>query len=319
MQMQQTLIAEKLNHLTAILDDASEGFLTAAQYSRHKDLEDLFERFSYQRSDFARQIKKLVQSMGASTYSKGGFLSLLHRTWKDMCYKLKSRDKEVVRSCCVIGEKFATNYYESLLDDPQLPEPVKSVLLSQLSSIRQSLHQLQEVHTAVMNATNATNIVSSPSGDNGTAAAEKKVSSLIYYLNEVSKDFEMIADEIEDKNLRNAFLALAEEEKQFAQQLRCHVKHYGLQMSEKDIQIHWDLTQEDYPESTQGSKYNELLHICDKSEFLFLKLYTDALKELLSFTTLKDIMVYQYNSIRTGFLKLRLLNTLRFSHEYSHL
>jgi uncharacterized protein (TIGR02284 family) len=315
MQMQQTLIAEKLNHLTAILDDASEGFLTAAQYSRNKDLENLFEKFSYQRSDFARQIKKLVQSMGASSYSKGGFLSLLHRTWKDMCFKLKSRDKEVVKSCCVIGEKFASNYYESLLDDPALPEPVKEVLLSQLSSIHQSLHQLQEVHASVMNASNN---LGESAGTNGVAAAEKKVSSLIYYLNEVSKDFEMIADELEDKNLKNAFLALAEEEKQFAQQLRCHVKQYGLNMPEKDLQLQWDITQEDYPESTQGSRYNELLHICDKSEFIFLKLYTDALKELLGFTTLKDIMVYQYNSIRTGFLKLRLLNTLRFSHEYSH-
>jgi uncharacterized protein (TIGR02284 family) len=312
MQMEQTLIAEKLNHLTAILDDASEGFLTAAQYSRNKELETLFEKFSYQRSDFARQIKKLVRSMGETAYSKGGFLSLLHRTWKDMCYKLKSRDKEVVKSCVVIGEKFASNYYESLLDDPQLPEPVKTVLLTQLSSIHESLHQLQEVHAAVVNASN------SVTGTGGVAAAEKKVSSLICYLNQVSKDFEMIADEIEDKNLRNAFLALAEEEKQFAHQLRCQVKQYGFTTSDKDTQLQWDIAQEDYPESTQGSKYNELLHICDKSEFLFLKLYTDALKELLSFTTLKDIMVYQYNSIRTGFLKLRLLNTLRFSHEYSH-
>ena len=313
MQMQQTLIADKLNHLTAILDDASEGFLTAAQYSRNKELENLFEKFSYQRSDFARQIKKLVQSMGETSYAKGGFLSLLHRTWRDMCYKLKSRDKEVVKSCCVIGEKFATNYYESLLDDPQLPDPVRAVLLSQLNSVKESLHQLQEVHNAVVNATAHTNL---PTND--VNAAEKKVSSLIAYLCQVSKDFEMISDEIEDKNLKNAFLSLAEEEKQFAQQLRCHVKQYGLHMPENELQLQWDIAQEDYPASEQGSKYNELLHICDKSEFLFLKLYTDALKEMLNFGGLKDIMVYQYNSIRTGFLKLRLLNTLRFSHEYSH-
>jgi uncharacterized protein (TIGR02284 family) len=314
MQIQQTLIAEKLNHLTAILDDASEGFLTAAQYSRNRDLETLFEKFSYQRGDFAREIKKIVQSMGASAYSKGGFLSLLHRTWKDMCFKLKSRDKEVVKSCCVIGEKFASNYYESLLDDPQLPGPVKEVLMAQLSSIHDSLHQLQQVHSAVINATANDEL---PGTSNGSA--EKKISSLIYYLNQIAKDFEMIADEIEDKNLKNAFLALSEEEKQFAQQLHCHGKQYGLQIAQNDLPLLWDIAEEDYPESAQGSKYNELLHICDKSEFLFLKLYTDALKEMLSFSTLKDIMVYQYNSIRTGFLKLRLLNTLRFSSEYTHL
>lgn len=313
MQMQQTLIAEKLNHLTAILDDASEGFLTAAQYSRNRDLENLFEKFSYQRSDFAREIKKIVQSMGVSSYSKGGFLSLLHRTWKDMCFKLKSRDKEVVRSCCVIGEKFASNYYESLLDDPQLPDTVKAVLLSQLNGIHDSLHQLQQVHAAVLNA--ATDHENKPV----IGSVEKKMSSLISYLNHIANDFEMIADEIEDKNLKNAFLSLSQEEKLFAQQLQCQGKQYGLNVAAKDLPLQWGIGEEDYPESVQGSKYNELLHICDRSEFLFLKLYTDALKEMLSFTNLKDIMVYQYNSIRTGFLKLRLLNTLRFRNDYSHI
>lgn len=313
MLAQETLVVEKLNHLTAILDDASEGFLTAAQYARNRELENIFEKNSYQRSDFARQIKNLVQSMGADSYTKGGFLSLLHRTWKDMCFKLKSRDKEVVKSCCVIGEKFASNYYESLLHDPEIPEPVKEMLRTQLSSIQQSLSHLQQVKPEQTN----TDVTAAATGINLLGNAEKKITSLISYLHHIARDFEMIADEIEDKNLKNAFMSLSEEEKEFAEQLHCQGKHLGLNVAENELQLRWDISQEDYPESSLGSKYNELLHICDKSEFLFLKLYTDALKELLNFSSLKDLMVYQYNSIRTGFLKLRLLNTLRFKGEYS--
>lgn len=316
MQAQQTLIVEKLNHLTAILDDASEGFLTAAQYARNRELENQFEKFSYQRKEFAREIKKLVQNMGASSYSKGGFLSLLHRTWKDMCFKLKSRDRDVVRCCCVIGEKFVSNYYESVLNDPLLPEEMKYILKQQWNSIQVSLQHFQVTEHAGMNG----NRISPAFKTAVTGSAEKKVLYLISYLQQVSKDFEMIADEIEDKNLRNAFLALSTEDKQFAEELHQQVKLCGFTNAARELNVHWEFEEDENLEiKSPMYKDNELLRLCDKSEYLFLKLYTDALKELLSFSHLKDMMVYQYNSIRAGFSKLRLLNSLRFSNEFSHI
>ena len=316
MQAQQTLIAEKLNHLTAILDDASDGFLTAAQYARNRELENQFEKFSYERKDFAREIKKLVQEMGAGSYSKGGFLSLLHRTWKDMCYKLKSRDRDVVRCCCVIGEKFVSNYYESILNDPLLPGNVRNILKQQWNSIQISLQHFQETEHAGVKANGV-----SPGGKTVvTGSAEKKVLYLISYLQQVSKDFEMIADEIEDKNLRNAFLALSTEDKQFAEELHRQVRLCGFPNAARELNVQWEFEEdENLAANSPVYKNNELLHLCDKSEYLFLKLYTDALKELLSFSSLKDMMVYQYNSIRAGFLKLRLLNSLRYSNEFSHI
>ncbi|HSN60765.1 MAG TPA: PA2169 family four-helix-bundle protein [Ferruginibacter sp.] len=303
MHIQQTLIAEKLNHLTAILDDASDGFLTASLYSRSKEVESYFEKLSYQRKDFAREIKKLVQNMGAQSYSKGGFLSLLHRTWKDMTYQLKSKDKDAVKTCCVIGEKFASNYYESLLMEEDIPESIKNVLTLQLNSIQLSLKQF-EGEELVTNATTA-----------APAPAEEKIWFLISYLQQASKDFEMIADEIEDKHLKNAFMSLSEENIQFAEELYNQARYFGLPGAVDKNSLVWDISQNDYQMPLQETKNNELLHICDKSEYLFLKLYTDALKEFLSFNKLKELMVYQYNSIRAGFFKLRQLNSLRYNNE----
>ncbi len=321
MQLQQTLIVEKLNHLTAILDDASEGFLTASIHSRSKDLERFFEKLSYQRKDFSRDIKKLVQSMGAHSYSKGGFLSLLHRTWKDMSYQLKSRDKDAVKTCCVIGEKFTSNYYESILADPEMPEPVKDVLVQQFKSIQQTLQEFELSQKETVNA-KAESVAQTAVGhpEALSAVAEKKMLFLISYLQHISKDFEMIADEIQDKNLRNAFIALSEENSQFAEELNCQARHYGLSKPDSELALYWFKAEEENFDATAATgKENELMHICDKSEYLFLKLYTDALKEFLSFRNLKDLMVYQYNSIRAGFFKLRLLNSLRYNNEYSHL
>ena len=320
MQLQQTLIVEKLNHLTAILDDASEGFLTASIHSRSKDLESFFEKLSYQRKDFSRDIKKLVQSMGAHSYSKGGFLSLLHRTWKDMSYQLKSRDKDAVKTCCVIGEKFTSNYYESILADPEMPEPVKDVLVQQFKSIQQTLHEFEMSQSnAAMTAIAQGTATATDHPEAVSAAAAKKMLFLISYLQHISRDFEMIADEIQDKNLRNAFISLSEENSQFADELNCQAKQYGLSKPDSDLALYWFKAEEENFEATPTSRDNELMQICDKSEYLFLKLYTDALKEFLSFRTLKDVMIYQYNSIRAGFFKLRLLNSLRYNNEYSHL
>ncbi len=311
MQIQQSLMVEKLNHLTAILNDSSDGYLTAAAHARNKELENFFERLSYQRKDFAREIKKIIKSMGAHTYTADGFLSLLHRTWKDMSYQLKSRDKDAVKTCCVIGEKFTSNYYESILADDQMPEPIKTVLHLQLQSIHTSLHQFELAKKGEVIAT-------TPAATEAPAVsvmAEKKIVFLISYLHQVAKDFEMIADDLEDKNLKQAFISLSEENKQFAQDLHCQAKHFGVTLTPTEYAL---FTDNEFPEITPQTRNNELLHICDKSEYLFLKLYTDALKEFLSFAKLKDLMIFQYNSIRAGFVKLRMLNSLRFNKEFSY-
>ena len=321
MQLQQTLIVEKLNHLTAILDDASEGFLTASLNSRSKELEIFFEKLSYQRKDFSRDINKLVQSMGASSYSKGGFLSLLHRTWRDMSYQLKSRDKDAVKTCCVIGEKFTSNYYESILSDPEIPGEVKDLLTNQLQSIQETLQEFEHAQSRVVkvNLGAAMDVAISSQPEVVSETAEKKILFLISYLQHISKDFEMIADELEDKNLKNAFISLSEENGQFADELYAQAKHYGLSKPDSELALYWFRAEEENFDSTATiSRDNELMHICDKSEYLFLKLYTDALKEFLSFRNLKDVMIYQYNSIRAGFFKLRLLNSQRYHNEFSN-
>ena len=311
MQMQQSIMVEKLNHLTAILNDSSEGYLTAAAHARSKDLENFFERLSYQRKDFAGEIKRIIKSMGAHSSAGDGFLSLLHRTWKDMSYQLKSRDKDAVKTCCVIGEKFTSNYYESILNEENIPEPVKEVLSNQLQSIHTSLHLFELAKTG--------EVVASPGATvtqpGLSVHAEQKMVHLIAYLHQVSKDFEMIADDLEDKNLKHAFMALSEENKQFASDLHHYAKNFGVSLSAGELPLFMD---NDFPQTVPDCRNNELLHICDSNEYLFLKLYTDALKEFLNFAKVKDLMIFQYNSIRAGFVKLRMLNSLRFHSDLSY-
>jgi uncharacterized protein (TIGR02284 family) len=306
MQTSNKVLAEKLRHLTAILQDAGEGYLMASQYIGDPALATLFEKFAYQRRSFAREIKNLLNEMDMGATAPEAFLSLLHSTWKNMQNRLRTKDREEIISCCVMGENVASNYYESIMDGSPLPETVTIILKRQYESICHSIEEFNlEAHGGRLS--------SSTHGDAMlTDEGRKKISFLIAFMQQVSKDFEMIADDIEEPNLRNAFLAFATEDKNFAEELCCQAKHAGISLSLNDLALYWDYLDDSSLEEEPIARENELAFICDKSESLFLKLYTDALKEFLSVNTLKDIMLYQYNSIRAAFVKLRLLNSIRF-------
>lgn len=311
-QYNANVLAEKLYHLTAILDDATEGYLMAARYSGNTELSEKFEQFSYERKTYAREIKKHIQDMSLHIYEPGDFLSLLHSTWKNMRTRLQTGDHEMIKSCCVLGENVASNYYESLLAGLQMPATLYALLNSQLQGIYQAVQQLAGMRSSGhLRTTSALEIT-----DNG----RKQIGFLIAFLQQVSKDFEMIADEIEDPNLKNAFLAFSIEDKQFADELSCQAKQAGIPAADMELRLHWDYLDENATTELmpEEAKKNELVAICDKSEYLFLTLYTAALKEFLNLHNFKDMMVYQYNSIRSAFVKLRLLNSLRHQGELSH-
>ncbi len=300
------VLAEKLYHLTAILEDAAEGYLVAARYSENTDLAEIFEQLSYERKSYAREVKKHIKEMNLHVYEPGDFLSLLHSTWKNMRVRLQTGDHEMIKSCCVLGENVASNYYESLLAGLQMPSALNALLNSQLQGIYEAAQRFASMRSSGhLRAPNALEV-----SENG----RKRISFLIAYLQQVSKDFEMIADEIEDPNLKNAFLAFAIEDRQFADELTCQAEHAGISAADTELRLYWDYLEEDTSAEMlpNHDKRNELVAICDKSEYLFLKLYTDALKEFLNLQNFKDMMVYQYNSIRSAFVKLRLLNSLRY-------
>lgn len=306
MHTSNKVLAEKLQHLTAILQDAGNGYLMASQNIDDPSLTSLFEKFAFQRRSFAREIKNLLNVMDMDSHSSEDFLSLLHSTWNNMQQRIRTRDRAEIISCCIIGENVAYNYYESIIDGSQLPELVSEILSRQFASIKQSINEFNaEAHGGLLAS-------HKPGSDMLTEDGHKKISFLIAFLQQVSKDFEMIADDIEEPNLKNAFLAFATEDKNFAEELSCQAKHAGLSLSMSDLALYWDYLDSATPEEEPQIRENELAFICDKSESVFLKLYTDALKEFLSMNTLKEIMVYQYNSIRAAFVKLRLLNAIRF-------
>ncbi len=142
---------------------------------------------------------------------------------------------------------------------------------------------------------------------------EEKLCTLLSFLTKLPTELEMIADEIDNENLKNALCAVAIESNQYAKELSAHLRaleiHPPLPVP---INIEEELTEGDFAagDITRGK---EVLNICEKSEAFFTRLYTDVLSEYFPNASLKDMMHYQLLGIKSAFMRIRFLNSMRFA------
>ena len=142
---------------------------------------------------------------------------------------------------------------------------------------------------------------------------EEKLCKLLSFLTQLPCELEMIADEIDNENLKNALTAVAIESDQYAKELSAHL--YSLEIKAPRLEpgnFQEAIIQDDpHYAHTRGE---EVQHICEKSEAFFTSLYTDVLNEYFPNTSLAAMMNYQLLGIRSAFMRIRLLNSLRFNN-----
>lgn len=140
---------------------------------------------------------------------------------------------------------------------------------------------------------------------------EDKLCILLSFLTQLPGKLEMIADEIDNENLRNALCAIATESTQYAMELNAQLKRLQIIAPVPAI---YNLEEEIIERSLLNSpkeKGKEMLSICESCESFFSKLYTDLLNDYFSNTSLKNMMNYQLLGIKSAFMRIRFLNSLR--------
>ena len=75
----------------------------------------------------------------------------------------------------------------------------------------------------------------------------------------------------------------------------------------------WEKIEESITEHTSLARGDEIATLCNNCEMYFSDLYQAVLKEYFPFKNLKDIITYQLYAIQCAFMKIRLLNSLRFT------
>jgi hypothetical protein len=144
-----------------------------------------------------------------------------------------------------------------------------------------------------------------------------KLKRLASFLLQVNKGFDNIAEEIEDTNLKTALQALSVESCQYAKEINNELLHLEISVPVdfKSNQMWKEIEISITDEQCSMAKGGEIAALCESCEIYFTKLYKETLEEFFPEDKLKDIITYQLYAIQLAFMKIKLLNTLRFNHQ----
>ena len=140
-----------------------------------------------------------------------------------------------------------------------------------------------------------------------------KLLRLESFLNQITEGILMIAEEIDHCNLKTAMTAVAVETKQCAEEICIQLHDLNVYIPPTNDQI-WENIEGSITSQASSLKGAEVVALCNSLEIYYNNLYTDVLKECFPYKGLKDIITYQLYAIQCAFMKIRLLNTLRFDH-----
>ncbi len=142
---------------------------------------------------------------------------------------------------------------------------------------------------------------------------QEKLQCLVSYLSQVTKDFETVAEDIESTNLKTAIYALSVEAKQYAEEITNQLKEFNITTPANATDQLWKPIETDIHEQAEVAKGGEIAALCNNCEGYFTKFYEDILLEYFPIKNFKDIIIYQLYATKCAFMKIRLLNAMRFN------
>ena len=125
--------------------------------------------------------------------------------------------------------------------------------------------------------------------------------------------FATIAVDIECANLKTAIFTLSVEARQYAEEISTKMEELNINIPLTASDQLWKKIESDIHEQAGFSKGGEIVALCNNCEIYFTKFYEDILLEYLPLKNFKDIITFQLYATKFSFMKIRLLNTLRFS------
>lgn len=142
---------------------------------------------------------------------------------------------------------------------------------------------------------------------------QEKLQSLVSYLSQVTKGFEAVAEDIESTNLKTAVFALSVEARQYAEEITNQLKEFNIILPATATDLLWKRIETDIHEQAEFAKGGEIAALCNNCEGYFNKFYEDILLEYFPIKNFKDMIIYQLYATKCAFMKIRLLNAMRFN------
>ena len=142
-------ISNKLNELLIKNYDAEQGYIKAMQNVDNGKLKTFFTERSEDRGRFASQIRTQILTFGETPKESGSFTGTMHKNWMDFKTLFTSIDEKVILEEILRGEKASLEDYNEIISETDIPENIKTVLVSHRNSIKNVINNVPKLEEAV--------------------------------------------------------------------------------------------------------------------------------------------------------------------------
>lgn len=123
-----------LNNLIAICHDGENGFKTAAGAVTTAHVKALFERFSRQRAEMARELESEVRKLGGTPSTGGSLSGAVHQGWINIKSLVTGGDEAAIVAEAERGEDAAKAAFASALQE-SLPAGARELIEQQAAIV----------------------------------------------------------------------------------------------------------------------------------------------------------------------------------------
>ncbi len=148
--MNKEKIKNDLQEIIDICKDSADGYEAASNNIEYQDLKTLFLRLSQQRRLFIRVLKNEALKLNIDLNSSGTIKGFFHRNWMATKAVFSRKTNETIIKEGMIGEKAALEVYNSILENPELPQYLKDTLQEQQRLIKVVIRQLHDYNRNVI-------------------------------------------------------------------------------------------------------------------------------------------------------------------------
>ena len=133
--MENSTAVSTLNDLIQICHDGENGFKLAAGAVKSQHVKALFERFSRQRAEMARELETQVRKLGGSPSTGGSLTGAVHHGWMNIKSLVTGGDEAAIVAEAERGEDAAKAAFERALQDP-LPAGPRELIEQQAAIVK---------------------------------------------------------------------------------------------------------------------------------------------------------------------------------------
>ncbi len=135
-------VLKALNDLISTCHDAEEGYAKAAKGVHDKELSDRLTNISGQRSEFADELKPLVESLGGQPAQDAHFGGILHSGWVDLDTRIRPKEEHDILDDCRRGDEGTLKHYDHALAQ-SLSEAARATVERQRATVQTDLDMLR--------------------------------------------------------------------------------------------------------------------------------------------------------------------------------